>query len=238
MPKNMTKSKNIRKKKRTSPKKIPKTDSKQQSILKNIFVNQKSGIKKRSSGSRRPSGPPASQQQVWRRTVYRNKPKPKPKDKVPRLFRMDDQTGLPVDYERTVERVMHYVNPHLASRPNADLVMEDLLAKMFMDVMRNGCPNPKIPAHMCCRDGRAPGGMCCRDHQTKRYLQTLLKAHPCRLGQFPSHEPVKHQSKQEANVDLTDFHSACKRGPRKISPQLGPTKASKFNFNELRIRSQ
>ncbi|KAH8237981.1 hypothetical protein KR032_010059 [Drosophila birchii] len=221
----------IRKKKRTPPKKLPKTNPKQQTALKNLFVTQRTGTKKRSSRSTRTTTPPPSQQ-VWRRTVLRNKPKPKPKDKLPRLFRMDDQTGLPMDYEQTVERVMHYVNPHLASRPNAELLMEELLTNMFMELVQQRCASRKVPAHMCCRDKSAPGHMCCRDHQTKRYLQTLLKTKACQ-----SDEQIK-QSKQKANEDLTDFHSACKRGPRHISPKLGPTKASKFNFNQLRIRSQ
>ncbi|XP_020799190.1 uncharacterized protein LOC110177018 [Drosophila serrata] len=237
MPKNITKKtlkpKIIRKKKRTISKKVPKTNPKQQSVLKNLFVTQRTNIKKRSSGTRRPSAPPQNQQ-VWRRTVLRNKPKPKPKDKLPRLFRMDDQTGLPVDYEQTVERVMHYVNPHLSCRPNTDLMMEELLTNMFMDVVQQRCPYRKAqtPTHMCCQNGRATGGMCCRDHQTKHYLQSLLKTYPCCLD-----EPIK-QSTQEANEDLSDFHSACKRGPRQISAKLGPTQASKFNFNQLRIRSQ
>ncbi|KAH8244556.1 hypothetical protein KR038_000695 [Drosophila bunnanda] len=227
MPKNNTKKtlkpKIIRKKKRIVKKKLPKTNPNQQSVLKNLFVTQRCNTKKRSSATRRPSAPPPSQQ-VWRRTVLRNKPKPKPKDKLPRLFRMDDQTGLPLDYEQTVERVMHYVNPHLTSRPNAELVMEELLTKMFMEVVHQRCPYRKV--NMCCRDEKAPRDMCCRHHQTS------LKTHPCRLGQY-----IK-QTKQEANEDLKDFHSACKRGPRHISPKLGPTQASKFNFNQLRIRSQ
>ncbi|KAH8333800.1 hypothetical protein KR059_003440 [Drosophila kikkawai] len=222
----------IRKKKVTFPKKVNKIEPQKQSVLKNLFVSQRSGNQKRSPASRR--SPPS--QQVWRRTVYRNKPKAKPKDKLPRLFRLDDQTGLPVDYEQTVERVMHYVNPHLASRPNTEQVMEELLTGMFMEVVRQSSPDPR-----CCRDEKALGCMCCRDHQTKRYLQSLLKAHPCRWNQFSnkdeSQEPLK-QSKLKANKDLSDFHSACKRGPRPISFKLGPTQASKFNFNQLRIKSQ
>lgn len=185
-PKKPIKAKNIKKMKKTTVKKVPKTDPKQQRVLKSLF-KARSG-KKKSSGFRRPSARPPSQR-VWRRTVVRPKPKPNPNDKLPKLFRMDQETGLPVDYERTVERVMHYVNPHLVQRPNAEQVLEELLTNMFVEVVRMGS----------------------RDQQGTRHLQNLLKDQPCRLGQFLNRVKKDNQPKQgtrETNDILGDFHSA------------------------------
>ncbi|XP_037710665.1 uncharacterized protein LOC119547741 [Drosophila subpulchrella] len=187
-------------KKKGSVKKVPKTDPQQQRFLKTRFRANKPISK--------PSVPP--NQRIWRKTVVQTKPKIQ--KRIPKLFRMDQHTGLPVDYERTVQRVMHYVNPHLASRPSAEQVLEELLAKMLAEIVRHG------------------------GHQNTQ-LRSLLGDH-CNCRRRDMVRSKSEQSRREANESLDQFHSACKRGPCRLpSPKLGPTYMSKFNFNQLRIKS-
>ncbi|KAI8035363.1 uncharacterized protein LOC128253517 [Drosophila gunungcola] len=174
--------------------KVPKTDPQQQRFLKTCF-------KKKSSVPQN--------QKVWRRTVVQTKPKKK--FKIPKLFRIDRVTGLPVDYEMTVHRVMHYVNPHLSNQQSAEEVLEELLTKMFAKGMIQ----------------------CCQVHQQVNKLHSLLKNN-CKCQQISKID----KDSREANENLSNFHSACKLGPRRIlSPKLGPTYMSRFNFNQLRIKS-
>ncbi|XP_016956579.1 uncharacterized protein LOC108029039 [Drosophila biarmipes] len=189
-------------KKKTTAKKVPKTDPQQQRFLKTRFKANKP-IKKQSSV------PPS--QRIWRRTAVQTKPKLT--KRIPKLFRMDRHTGLPVDYERTVQRVMHYVNPHLANRPRTEQVLEELLAKLLAEVVRQG------------------------GHHQNTQLRSLLKDH-CNCRRKDMVRSKSEQRRREANESLDQFHSACKRGPfRLASPKLGPTCISKFNFNQLRIKS-
>ncbi|KAH8279611.1 hypothetical protein KR018_007881, partial [Drosophila ironensis] len=191
---------------------MPRTNPKQQSHLKRQFRAAKTGPKRKAV---------PMEHRVWRRTTVRLKPKPV--TKMPRLFRVDRRTGLPLDYERTVERVMSYVNPHIIYRPSAEEMLEESLAKMFAELMRQGNRN---------QSGRLQ-------------LQTLLKdcrgCH-CPMGQFLDKAEKSFQAdpternRQETNDTLKHFHSACKRGPRNIR-SVGPTYKSKFNFNQLRITS-
>ncbi|XP_017105392.1 uncharacterized protein [Drosophila bipectinata] len=203
-----------RKRTKLAPK-VPKTDPQQQRHLKNRF--RRAPIPGRNKSFVAQSSVPPSQR-VWRRTAVRTKPKPKVK--LPRLFRLDHLTGLPVDYEKTVERVMHYVNPHLGNRPNAEQMLEELLTSMFAEVMRQGC----------------------RDRLGSHQLRAMLKNSKgcsCPMGQYLNKCDLNSQSekdRRETNESLQHFHSACKRGPRQ--PQSSrPTYTSKFNFNQLKIKS-
>ncbi|XP_017015073.2 uncharacterized protein [Drosophila takahashii] len=191
-------------KKKSSAQKKPKTDPQQQRFLKTRFQSANRPISKQSSV------PPS--QRIWRRTVVQKKPKQK--TRIPKLFRMDRHTGLPVDYERTVHQVMHYVNPHLASRPNPEQVLEHLLAKMLAEILRQG------------------------GHQNANsQLRSLLHDH-CNCHRTNTISSKEAQSQREANESLSQFHSACKRGPCRLPrPKLGPTYMSKFNFNQLKIKS-
>eukprot|EP00099_Drosophila_melanogaster_P017859 NP_608820.1 uncharacterized protein Dmel_CG15425 [Drosophila melanogaster] len=191
-------------KKKITGRKVPRTDPQQQFYLKNRFNATRPRPKQSTV-------PPS--QRIWRRTVVQTKPKIK--TKIPRLFRMDRNTGLPVDYERTVNQVMQYVNPNLRNPPSAEKVLEELLTKMLTEVVRQG-------------------GRCCREHSQ---LRSLLKnrCHCHRSSQFLS---KAEKARFEANESLSQFHSACKRGPCRIpSTKLGPTYMSKFNFNQLKIKS-
>ncbi|KAH8352156.1 hypothetical protein KR084_002321 [Drosophila pseudotakahashii] len=190
-------------KKKSSAKKKPKTDPQQQRFLKNRF-QAKRPISKQSSVT--PS------QRIWRRTMVQTKPKLK--SRIPKLFRMDRHTGLPVDYERTVHRVMHYVNPHLADRPNPEQLLEQLLAKMLAEVLRQG-------GH----------------HHANTQLRSLLHDH-CNCHRTNTIFRKDERNQSEANESLSQFHSACKRGPCRLPrTKLGPTYMSKFNFNKLKIKS-
>ncbi|EDV57710.1 uncharacterized protein LOC6542414 [Drosophila erecta] len=191
-------------KKRITGVKVPRTDTRQQFYLKTRFQATRPCQKQSSV-------PPS--QRIWRRTVVQTKPKVR--TRIPKLFRMDRHTGLPVDYERTVNQVMHYVNPHLHNPPSAELVLEQLLAKMLAEVVRQG-------------------GHCCQD--TTQLWSLLKNRSHCRSS---SHFLTKaEKDKREANESLSQFHSACKRRPSPThSPKLGPTYMSKFNFNQLRIKS-
>ncbi|XP_017075205.2 uncharacterized protein LOC108110617 [Drosophila eugracilis] len=191
------------KEKKITSSKVPKTNPQQQRYLKTRFRKTKPVAKQSSV-------PP--NQRIWRRTAVQTKPKVH--KKLPKLFRMDRHTGLPVDYERTVQRVMHYVNPQLANRPSAEGVLENLLAKALVEAMR-----------------QSDGGMM----QTTN-MQSLFKGHcKCHRTRLL---PSVNDSKREANDSLSQFHSACKRGPcPSPKPKLGPTYTSKFNFNQLKIKS-
>jgi len=77
----------------------------------------------------------APNNRIWRKTIVFAKTKPK--IKLPRLFRADSLTGLPLDYERTVLKIMHYVNPHLSSSPSPDQLMEELLTRTLVGYVEN-----------------------------------------------------------------------------------------------------
>ncbi|KAH8409563.1 hypothetical protein KR222_008528 [Zaprionus bogoriensis] len=118
-------------KKRTAPKRTVKERSPrqqqqktQQRQLQQIAQQRHLQQLFKYSGKRQ-AQPPA--QRVWRKTVVLDKPKPKVK--VPRLFRTDRFTGLPVDYERNVARIMSYVNPQLSQSPSPETIMADILAR-------------------------------------------------------------------------------------------------------------
>ncbi|XP_016987960.1 uncharacterized protein LOC108050688 [Drosophila rhopaloa] len=190
-------------KKRTTGRKVPKMDPQQQRYLKTRFKTTRPNSKS--------SVPP--NQRIWRRTVVQTKPKQK--SKIPKIFRMDRVTGLPVDYERTVQRVMHYVNPHLNNPPSEEEVLEELLTKMFAQLIRRGYES--------------------RDQVTR--LRSFFKDN-CKCQRISHLLSRSEQNMREANENLCNFHSACKRGPRQIlNPNLGPTYMSRFNFNQLRIKS-
>ncbi|KAH8412144.1 hypothetical protein KR009_000098, partial [Drosophila setifemur] len=201
-------------KRKTGAKTMPKTDPKEQRLLKSQFKDRARN-RKVTSAPRRPSTVPPCQR-VWRRTIIR--PKPKPKVRLPRLFRVDRMTGLPLDYERTVERVMHYVNPHLGQRLNNEQVMEELLTNMFAQMVRQDYRNLEVPQHV-----------------NRHLLRTMIREN-CPQRWSDEKEAQVARDRKEANDSLSHFHSVCKRGPRQ-SPRAGPTYSSKFNFNQLRIKS-
>ncbi|EDV30759.1 uncharacterized protein Dana_GF15017 [Drosophila ananassae] len=200
---------------------VPKTNPKQQRHLKRRFMTAPRRGHNKNLAAQSPLPP---SQRVWRRTAVRTKPKPKVK--LPRLFRLDRLTGLPVDYEKTVERVMHYVNPHLDHRPNPEQMLEDMLTNMFAEAVRQGCRNhPQVFSHLGA-------------HQLRALLKDS-KGCTCPMGKYLNKSDMNAQSekdRRETNESLQHFHSACKRGPR--SPHsTRPTYTSKFNFNQLRIKS-
>ncbi|XP_017046098.1 uncharacterized protein LOC108091417 [Drosophila ficusphila] len=180
--------------------KVPIRNPKQQRFLKTRFKASR-------RVSKQFSVPPNLR--VWRRTAVQTKLKPK--TNLPKLFRLDRLTGLPVDYEQTVQQVMHYVNPRLVSKPNAEQVMEELLTKMFVEVARQDC----------------------RKRMRADQLKSFLKQ------KYSSRQMDElEQTRREANESLSHFHSACKQGPRREpGSKLVPTYMSKFNFNQLRIKS-
>lgn len=149
--------------------------------------------------------PPSSK--VWRRTIVVIKPKAK--KKLPRLFRVDDSTGLPVDYERTVARIMSYVNPQLNKAPSSDAKVAQMLARTVLDIM-----------------GKSKGHIRC-PHDIKQQMQMIFKHHTVK----ESKEKLQHDS------DLNKFHCACKRKPSPISDEQIPTYNSRFNYNRLKIKS-
>lgn len=69
---------------------------------------------------------------VWRKTIVVTKPKVKPR--VPRLFRADRNTGLPLDYERTVSRIMRYVNPQHSQSPSPEKILEDHITRQLVEI--------------------------------------------------------------------------------------------------------
>ncbi|BFF96210.1 uncharacterized protein DMAD_13453 [Drosophila madeirensis] len=207
--------------------KLPQSSPRQQSQLKTLFRAKKfksSPVQAQSQG------------QVWRRTIVRSKPKQEVQ--LPRLFRADRRTGLPVDYERTVEQVMHYVNPYIHSQAKRtpEQELEELMTNMFVELMQQGgaqqnaCQiSQQLRAMLqkgCKRRGscdwqrggqceRQMGGQC--DYQMDRKL------------------PMNARNE---NADLSDFYSACKREPqRTASPLAAPTRRSRFNYNQLKLRS-
>ncbi|EDW39927.1 GL14000 [Drosophila persimilis] len=169
MPKKKAKTAPVSKKK---SQKVSKSSSKQQSQLKTLFRASNFKTTPQSNPVKRRAPVPPNQR-VWRKTIVRTKPKKEAK--LPRLFRADRRTGLPLDYERTVEHVMNYVNPYIGSRrrrtPEEEL--EEVMANMFVQL----------------------------------------------------------------NAALSDFYSACKRGPARTGSPLGPTRKSRFNYNQLKIKS-
>lgn len=141
---------------------------------------------------------------MWRKTIVLIKPKPK--KVVPKLFRVDRSTGLPVDYERTVSRIMRYVNPQLDKSPSSETKVAKMLARTIVDIMgksKNRCP----------ADFRQQVEMILKHHVTK-----------------PSKDKVQQ------DLDLQEFHCACKRRPIINYDQI-PTYNSRFNYNRLKIKS-
>lgn len=156
--------------------------------------------------------PPSSK--MWRRTIIVIKPKKK--KKLPRLFRVDNSTGLPVDYERTVARIMSYVNPQLNKAPSSDAKVAQMLARTVLDIMG------KSKGHI-----RYPQGHIRCPHDIKQQMQMIFKHHSVK----ESKEKLQHDS------DLNKFHCACKRKPTPISDEQIPTYNSRFNYNRLKIKS-
>ncbi|XP_034473596.1 uncharacterized protein LOC117781001 [Drosophila innubila] len=151
--------------------------------------------------------PQASSQRVWRKTIVFTKTKPKMK--LPRLFRADRLTGLPVDYERTVSKIMHYVNPHLSSSPSPDQLMEELLTRTLVGYVGNWNCSNQSPQFL------------------KHHMRIILR------NQVP--QSIENDFRNDA--DLCQFHCACKRKP--VPPEaLIPTYKSKFNYNNLKIKSK
>ncbi|XP_034666881.1 uncharacterized protein LOC117900581 [Drosophila subobscura] len=199
--------------------KLPQSSPKQQSQRKTLFRAKKfksSPVQAQTQG------------QVWRRTIVRSKPKQEVQ--LPRLFRADRRTGLPVDYERTVEQVMHYVNPYIHSQAKRtpEQELEELMTNMFVElIQQGGAQQLRAMLQKGCQGSgscdwqrvgqfdRQMGGQC--DHQLSK--------------KFP-------MNARSENADLSDFYSACKRGPqRTASPLAAPTRRSRFNYNQLKLRS-
>lgn len=171
---------------------VPQTNPKEQRHLKNRFMSAPRPGRNKHLVAHRPLPP---SQRVWRRTAVRTKPKPKVK--LPRLFRLDRLTGLPVDYEKTVERVMHYVNPHLGHRPNPEQALEEMLTNMFAEAVRQGCRNHhQVFGHL---------GV----HQLRAMLKDS-KGGTCPMGQYVNKSDMSAQSekdRRETNESLQHFHS-------------------------------
>ncbi|EDW71190.1 uncharacterized protein [Drosophila virilis] len=119
---------------------------------------------------------------VWRKTIVRIKPKPR--NLVPRLFRVDRLTGLPLDYERTVSRIMHYVNPHIFDDPSPEEQMERLLTRALGGIIDN-CSN------------RCP-------YYLRNQMRTFLRSQGSKSTR---------RTEGTDNEDLSQFYCACKRGP-------------------------
>ncbi|SPP79096.1 uncharacterized protein LOC117581908 [Drosophila guanche] len=203
--------------------KLPKSSPKQQSQLKTLFTSKK--FKKSPVQAQ-------TQSQVWRRTIVRSKPKQKVQ--LPRLFRTDRRTGLPVDYERTVEQVMHYVNPYIHSQAKRtpEQELEELMTNMFVELMQQGgAQELRSMLQKGCK-GRGScdwqmGGQCERQMGGQCDWQMGRK--------FPMNP--RNDGRQE-NSDLSAFYNACKRGPQRTPSTLAaPTRRSRFNYNQLKIRS-
>ncbi|KAL7742454.1 hypothetical protein ACLKA6_019084 [Drosophila palustris] len=146
-------------------------------------------------------------QRVWRKTIVLTKTKPK--CKLPKLFRADRLTGLPVDYERTVSRIMHYVNPHLSSSPSPDQLMEQLLTRTLVSYVGNWKCSNRSPQFL------------------KHHMRSILR----------DQAPQSLQENIRNDRDLGQFHCACKRKPVPAETLI-PTYKSKFNYNNLKIKSK
>ncbi|KAM8718188.1 hypothetical protein ACLKA7_004834 [Drosophila subpalustris] len=144
---------------------------------------------------------------VWRKTIVLTKTKPK--CKLPKLFRADRLTGLPVDYERTVSRIMHYVNPHLSSSPSPDQLMEQLLTRTLVSYVGNWKCGNRSPQFL------------------KHHMRSILR----------DQAPQSLQENIRNDQDLGRFHCACKRKPVPAETLI-PTYKSKFNYNNLKIKSK
>ncbi|XP_022230359.2 uncharacterized protein LOC111079473 [Drosophila obscura] len=227
--------------KKKKPQKVPKSSPKQQSQLKTLFRASKFKTTSQGNPVKR-QAPVPPKQRVWRKTIVRNKPKKK-EVKLPRLFRADRRTGLPVDYERTVEHVMHYVNPYIGSRrkrtPEEEL--EEVMTRMFVELIQQGGAH-QDPCHIAqqlrsmLQKGQCNGiGKGNGNGNGKGNGQCIGNCN-CQLGEKCTKSP-RSDGRRE-NAELSDFYSACKRGPpATISPLLGPTRKSRFNYNQLKIRS-
>ncbi|EDW77647.2 uncharacterized protein Dwil_GK24610 [Drosophila willistoni] len=132
---------------------------------------------------------------------------------VPRLFRVDRLTGLPLDYEQTVDYVMHYVNPHLVHKRSPEQLLEEKLTQMFASLMEQqrgyGCGMSRsLIRHKLMSQLRSKGGS----------TLTLAKAN------------------REGNMELNEFHTACKRGPKAQSETYinsRKSKGTKYNPYKL-----
>lgn len=213
------------------PQKVPRSSPQQQSQLKTLFraVNFKTTPQGNPVKAKR-QAPVPPEQRVWRKTIVRSKPKKK-EVKLPRLFRADRRTGLPVDYERTVEHVMHYVNPHIGSKrkrtPEEEL--EEVMTNMFVELIQQG------GAHQDpCQITQRLRSMLQSGQYNARGSGQWHGNCNCLLGKCTK-SPRSDGRRQ--NADLSDFYSACKRGPPPTISPLGPTRQSRFNYNQLKLRS-
>ncbi|EDW11016.2 uncharacterized protein LOC6575565 [Drosophila mojavensis] len=169
----------------------------QQRILKQNYRNSGNGQFRR------------VEHRVWRKTIVVTKPKPK--DRVPRLFRADRLTGLPLDYERTVSRIMSYVNPQHSRTPSPEKALENLFSQQLAGIFE-----------LCSRNNQCPRAM-------KNQIRLMLKSYGTKTPQC---------SGEADNRNLCEFHSACTRGPTpRPEFQAPPTYKSKFNYNTLRIHT-
>ncbi|ALC38082.1 CG15425 [Drosophila busckii] len=145
---------------------------------------------------------------VWRRTVVQLKPKPKVR--VPRLFRMDINTGLPLDYERNVSKIMSYVNPHFARPPNPDQVIEQMLTQALANIVGRG-----------------------GDFAAENIRSEILKS----MRQHTAMAKKPSANKQRANYELQQFHKACKRAPAAEQqdelPAPAPSRKHKLMYKHL-----
>ncbi|KAH8360972.1 hypothetical protein KR093_002279, partial [Drosophila rubida] len=141
---------------------------------------------------------------IWRRTIVLMKTKPKAK--LPRIFRADRTTGLPLDYERTVSKIMHYVNPQASKSPSPDQLMEELLTQTLA--------------------GYLVGSNCCNGSFEEHMRMILQNQRTYGMRKDPRNDEA-----------LVDFHCACKRKPPPPC-NLVPTYESKFNYNNLKIKSK
>ncbi|KAH8284470.1 hypothetical protein KR044_003326, partial [Drosophila immigrans] len=168
-----------------------------------------------------------SSQPIWRKTILVNKPKPK--TILPRIFRTDRKTGLPLDYERTVSKIMRYVNPQASKSHSPDQLMEELLSQTLVGYLEsynrtNGCVF-KHHMHMILQNR----GLNAIDKDV-RNDENLLEFHCAWL--------VTHSFYlQDSKKNITKIISYSKRKPLP-SANIVPTYQSKFNYNNLKIKSK
>ncbi|XP_026844626.1 uncharacterized protein LOC6595586 [Drosophila persimilis] len=222
MPKKKAKTAPVSKKK---SQKVSKSSSKQQSQLKTLFRASNFKTTPQSNPVKRRAPVPPNQR-VWRKTIVRTKPKKEAK--LPRLFRADRRTGLPLDYERTVEHVMNYVNPYIGSRrrrtPEEEL--EEVMANMFVQLVQHG-PDHQDP----CEITQKLCSMLQNARKDKGHCNGKCDCQMWKCTNNGRNEGLKQ------NAALSDFYSACKRGPARTGSPLGPTRKSRFNYNQLKIKS-
>ncbi|XP_062133490.1 uncharacterized protein LOC133843779 [Drosophila sulfurigaster albostrigata] len=182
---------------------VPKIELAYQAMQKK---NKKSHSKKsfKNSTKRQPQKCPSSQV-IWRKTIVLTKVKHKAN--LPRIFTPDRITGLPLDYERTVSKIMHYVNPQASNSSSPDQLIEEFLTQTLVGYLKNYT--------------------CCDQSSLKKHMRMILQI------QGPNVAQSYHRNDEE----LFEFHCACKRKP--IPPvNIVPTYGSKFNYNNLKIKSK